>query len=202
MLDHLADLYQIREVRTGIHLSTLVYCLTRSYLDQTQFIKPTDQEVLLFSLGYGLQDVLTPKEATTPTIVRDGITYRPDMMIDLSGYGLTEIKTTRMSSGKEGFPGTWLEYIMGGCYIMGSTEYDLSVLHMMGNYKPPFPSIKSYKITFTPEEIEDNWQYLMARKDIYEVALMDNVVPDPYRYCKDWECNYCRYKLVCSSSKK
>lgn len=207
ILDHLADLYKIKDRREGIHLSTLVYCLTRSFFDQLAPVEPTDQEVMLFSLGYGLQDVLTPKEATTPVYEKDGITFSPDFVLNLvapkkvamSEMAYVELKTTRMSSGKEDFPETWLEYIMGGCYIQGISEYELSVLHMLGNYKPPFPEIKSYKLIFEDTELMANWGYLVKRRDVYVEAIESNRPPAPYAYCKDWECKMCRYKLQCQA---
>lgn len=200
ILDHLADLYQIKEKREGIHLSTLVYCLTRSFFDQLSPVEPTDMEVMLFSLGYGLQDVLTPKGAEINTYQKAGITFRPDFQLAV-GNTTAELKTTRMSSGKEDFPETWLEYIKGGCHMLGIKEYKLSVLHMLGNYKPPFPEIKSYTLVFTDEELEDNWNYLMSRKSVYVDALKSNHPPVPFTYCKDWECKNCRYKLQCDAIK-
>lgn len=207
ILDHLADLYSIKRKREGIHLSTLIYCLTRSFFDQLAPVEPTDMEVMLFSLGYGLQDVLTPKEAVTPVYEKDGITFSPDFQLNLVGQKkvtmsemvTVELKTTRMSSNKEEFPETWLEYIMGGCYIRGINEYELSILHMLGNYRPPFPEIKSYKLIFEDEELRDNWDYLLSRKAIYEEALTSNKPPTPFCYCKLWECKNCRYKLQCSA---
>lgn len=198
ILDHLADLYNIKRKREGIHLSTLVYCLTRSFFDQLAPIEPTDEEVMLFSLGFGLQDVLTPKEAVTPVYEKDGITFSPDFQLKLT-LGTAELKTTRMSSGKELFPETWLEYIMGGCFILGINEYLLAVLHMLGNYRPPFPEIKSYKLIFEEDELLDNWAYLMDRKSIYVGALAENKPPLPFTCCKDWECRSCRYRLQCEA---
>lgn len=207
ILDHLADLYNIKKRRDGIHLSTLVYCLTRSFFDQVAPIEPTDQEVMLFSLGFGLQDVLTPKGAVTPTYEMDGITFSPDFVLEFERSGgytvdserFVELKTTRMSSGKEDFPETWLEYIMGGCFMQGIKEYQLSVLHMLGNYKPPFPEIKSYKLIFDEEELVANWEYLVNRMDIYAEAIESNKPPAPFTYCKEWECKNCRYKMQCQA---
>lgn len=213
ILDHLASLYNIKRKREGIHLSTLVYCLTRSFFDQLAPIEPTDEEVMLFSLGFGLQDVLTPKEAETPVYEKDGITFSPDFVLmveagkpqpfaakggTLTPMKLVEIKTTRMSTNRD-FPETWLEYIMGGCYMQGVNEYELSVLHMLGNYRPPFPEIKSYKLIFDDVELEENWYYLHGRKNIYTLALEDNKPPTPYAYCREWECKNCRYKMQCQA---
>ncbi len=95
MLDHLADLYKIKDVRESNHLSSYVTCRTKSFLDQKQTTEPTEQEVMLFALGYGLQDVLTPPDANAPVIEKAGIIYRPDMIL---ASRLSEIKTTRKSA--------------------------------------------------------------------------------------------------------
>jgi hypothetical protein len=202
MLNHLAELYGIMEKREGIHLSTLIYCLKRSQMDASESnVLPTDSEVMLFSLGYGLQDVLTPNGAETITYERDGIVYRPDFQLRLKDM-TAELKTTRMSSAKgdtHEFPDTWIEYMKGGCHILGRKDYDLSVLYMMGNWKPPFPVIKSYHFEYTQEELDVNWSNILSRYTIYKNALDTGERIAPYKYCKEWECNYCRYKLICET---
>ena len=200
ILDHLADLYKIKEVREAGHLSSYITCRTRSFLDLQATAEPTEQEVMLFALGYGLQDVITPKDATAPVIERSGITYRPDMILS---NRLNEIKTTRKSAKyhymDDGLPVTWLDYMMGGCYITEKTEYDLIILYMMGNYSPPFPQIYTETIQFDKEEIEENWQKILAQKTVLDDALITGTPPEPFQHCYLWECKYCRYKLICET---
>ena len=186
VLDHLADLYNIREVREPNHLSSFVYCRTKSFLDHKQATEPSDEEVLLFALGYGLQDVLTPRDAEAPLVEKHGITYRPDMILSSRQ---NEIKTTRKSA-KNHFiddylPQTWLDYMMGGCYMMEKTEYDLIILYMMGDYSPPFPQIYAETIQFTHTEIADNWQKILAHKLVLDNALEVGVPPEPFKNCYD-----------------
>lgn len=208
ILDHLVDLYKLKSKREGIHLSTLVYCLTRGFFDQVAPVEPTDEEVMLFSLGLGLQDVLTPKGAEAPVYIKDGITFSPDMAFlirsDTGADGkYVELKTTRMSLSRsmESLPETWVEYIMGGCYIRDINSYELVGLYMLGNYKPPFPIIYSETLVFTDEELESNWNRLLDRKAIYVEALENNKPPVPSLFCKGWECKNCRYKLQCDAMK-
>ena len=201
MLTHLSDLYHIKQKRVGIHLSTLVYCLTKSQMDVSGGIEPTDNEVMLFALGLGLQDVLTPGGTATPVYTKDGIIYSPDFVFELGGW-LVELKTTRQSA-KRGaaheFPETWIEYIKGGSYIVGKEFYDLSVLYLMGNYSPPFPLMKSFRLEFTPEELEENWNHILDRKAVYEKHIESRDIILPKKYAKSWECSYCRFKLVCDT---
>lgn len=200
ILAHLADLYKIKEVRETGHLSSYISCRTKSFLDHQGTTEPTDEEVLLFSLGYGLQDVLTPKDATAPVIEKHGITYRPDMILS---NRLNEIKTTRKSAKyhflDDSLPVTWVDYMLGGCYMAGTNEYDLIILYMMGNYSPPFPDIYAETIYFEHKEIESNWRKIMANKAVLDKAIADGVPPEPFKNCYDWECKLCRYKLVCQS---
>jgi len=202
ILNHLSDKYKLKQPREGIHLSTLVYCLTRSYLDRQHNIEPTDEELMLFALGYGLQDVLTPPDATTPTLEMDGIVYRPDMLLAYPGSkdaGLVEVKTTRKSSKTDDLPDTWLEYIMGGCHFRNTTTYDLVILYLMGNYAPPFPRMVSYRLEFSQKELDENCRYLTTRRDVYQSHLADNTPPTPRIWCKVWECKNCRYNLQCDA---
>ena len=208
ILAHLSELYNLKQARVDTHLSTLVYCLTRSFLDRVNPLEPTDEEVMLFALGLGLQDILTPRGARTPVYELEGIKFSPDFQFGLRGY-LVELKTTRMSlrTIKEHLPETWLEYIMGGIWIKNhsgyepTNSYELSSLLMMGSYSPPFPLIHSETLVFTDEELQANWNYLQQRKAVYEEALENNKPPEPFRWCKDWECKLCRYKLICEAIK-
>jgi hypothetical protein len=216
ILNHLSDKYKLKQPREGIHLSTLVYCLTRSFFDAHSAVEPTDEELMLFALGYGLQDVLTPPDATTPTLELEGIIYRPDMLLHLPGSAelqLIEVKTTRMSSKRPDLPDTWLEYIKGGCYIRqrnshnleGCRTYDLVILYLMGNYAPPFPTIAACRLEFEQQELDENWKYLLNRKQVYQGCLDLNAPPTPYAWCKVddkgkmWECANCRYKMQCAA---
>jgi len=204
ILDHLANLYKIKEVREPNHLSSYVYCRTKGFLDQKQAIEPTDEEVMLFALGYGLQDVLTPKDAAAELHEFEGIIYRPDMTMTRGEVErLQELKTTRRSAKKhyvdDEIPVTWLAYMMGGCKIRQTNQYDLIVLYMMGNYSPPFPQLYTDTFYFENKEIEDNWTVIKYNKAVLDNALVENKPPTPFIHCYDWECKNCRYKLICET---
>lgn len=204
MLTALADRWKILEIREPNHLSSYVGCRTRTFLDHKGAISPTDQEVMLFALGYGLQDVLTPPDSKEITHTKEGIIYRPDMTLPWQfGEQLLEMKTTRKSAKNhyiDSFiPLTWLMYMKGGCYIADKTQYDLVVLYMMGNYAPPFPEIYADTFIFEPYEIEENWAEIMQRKAVLDRAIESNEPPTPFRHCYDWECGYCRYKMTCEA---
>lgn len=206
ILDHLAELYNIKERREPNHLSSYVYCRTKGFFDQKQTAEPTDEEVMMFALGYGLQDVLTPRNAAAPVYNKHGVIYRPDMSFSIPTAEveqLVELKTTRKSAKfhylDEHIPETWMEYMKGGCYIQGTNRYDLAVLYMMGNYSPPFPDIYCDTFEFTQKELDENWLEIMNRKMVLDTALSSSQLPEPFKNCRDWECKYCRYLMVCQT---
>jgi hypothetical protein len=202
MLNHLSDKYNLHVKRTGTHLSSLIYCLTKQQFDQVDPLPPTDEEVMLFALGYGLQYEFTPPEGEEGLIEKDGLIYRPDFILKLPGFELCEMKTTRQSAKKgdnHQFPEGWLKYMMGGCFIQDKNFYDLAVLYMVGYWKPPAPVIKSFRFEFEDDELMDNWSWLCSRRVIFESAINSGQMIAPYSQCEPWECNNCRYKLICQT---
>jgi len=111
-LDNLVEEYSKEEREVGIHVSDLIYCLTKSYFEKTNPLPPTPDEVLLFAIGLGLQKVLIPTRFNSKTIVVDNIICSPDYN---SREGKAELKTTRIKYGKEELPEAWIEQIMADC---------------------------------------------------------------------------------------
>ena len=201
VLNHLAEKYQLNQMRQAgeFHLSTGVYCLTKAFFDAKAPVLPTETEIMLFAVGLGLQDILTPSSASTPVFEKDGVIYRPDFVLMLGDEEYHELKTTRMSLKTllENLPETWVEYIAGGCYMRDVLTYNLSTLLLMGSYAPPFPKIYSETLEFVPDELQANWDRILRRKVVYDAAMLNDKCPAPFKYCKDWECKNCRYKLQC-----
>jgi len=180
------------------HLTELVYCLTKSYYDREKPLPPTEREILLFALGFGLERLLLKHQRKSVVGELDGIHYSPDFMAftDLPA----ELKTTRASSsrfGTEFFPETWKRQILGYMKATEVTEYELVVLFLMGNWKPPFPDIVSYRISAEQDEIDRNWSWLQQRKIIYLNAIKLKVTPPAKVFAEDWECRECRYSIRC-----
>lgn len=183
----------------GIHLTNLIYCLTRSFYGFTDPLPPSDKEVMLFALGFGLEAVLLREGSKMPPGEKDGIHYSPDFIPLRSAQVVGELKTTRMSYDKTKLPETWLEQVMGYCYAEGLSSCDIAVLHMLGNYKPPFPTMRGWHFEFDPDELQNHWNNMLDRKDVLLNALATGEPPMPKQFCKDWECQYgpCRYSLRC-----
>ncbi len=200
ILDALATRYKLLEKREGIHLSSLVYCLTKGYFDFTSPIEPTDTELLNFATGYGLQEVMFPAE--TVAYEKEGILYRPDGTLQVNRQEvqtLVEIKSTRagVKRYQEGdLPETWVKYMKGGCKIRGVTSYDLGVIYLS---ERPSARIISETILFEQEEIDENWEWLLQRRDQYKLAIDTETAPVPYTTAAKWMCEGCRYSTVCTA---
>ena len=184
----------------GIHLTNLMYCLTRSWYGFTDPLPVSDREVLLFSIGFGLEAVLLRDGSRIPAGCCEGIHYSPDF-IPLGGSKVGELKTTRMSSAKTVLPTTWIDQMMGYCYAEGVTECDLVVLHIVGSWKPTFPEVKGWHFEFTQIELNRFWADMQLRKGVLTEALVSGTPPTPYKWCQDWECTYgpCRYEVRCKA---
>ena len=202
VLDALAKKYKLLEKREGIHLSTLNYCLTKGYLDLKSPIDPTDTELLLFATGYGLQELMFPAPEDAPVYVKDGITYRPDGVLQVRTEDverLIEVKSTRSGTKRyqEGdLPETWVTYMKGGCHIRDKQSYDLSVIYLA---ERPSAKIISETVYFEDDEIESNWRWVLDRRNLYQASLDAETVPTPFTTASSWLCNNCRYRTICET---
>ncbi len=178
----------------GIHLTELIYCLTQNYWDRTMPLPVSRDSALTMALGIGFERLIIPEDKRAAPGTCEGIEYSPDFWFrsDMPA----ELKTTRMGSKKtvtRDFPASWVMQIMGYCYAEKKLEYGLSVVHLMGNYKPPFPTILAVKFIFTQEELKNNWDFLMWRKTVYIQSFADQQPPTATKWAQDWECKLCRY---------
>ena len=185
------------------HLTELIYCLTKSFWDRKDPLPPTEQEILLFSTGWGLERLLLKHQKEAHEGEVDGIHFTPDFLAFTDIHG--ELKTTRQSSkkydeiGAGALPIGWQRQILGYMHCLNTTEYELAVLHLMGEYRPPFPTIRTWRVSASQFEIEDNWEWLQTRRGHYLDCLDSNMVPVPYSHNEKYECTHCKYKLRCDT---
>lgn len=171
--------------REGIHLSDLIYCIRKPFWKNKGLTpKPTTDQAVLWLTGFAFQAYMFPHDEEVTNVV-EGIYCTPDIP---SGI---EVKSTRMSAGKFNPEDMnhWIRQMMGYCYVLEKTEYDLVVMFVCGDYKPPFPSIKSYHFEFTTEEIIDNWNMITDNRDKLLQAYATDTPPEPNP--SDWEWQYC-----------
>jgi len=211
LLDRLKKKYLTE--RTGTHVSTLIYCLTKGYFDMTDPLPPTDTEMILFSVGFALEEViLRDEDSPVPEpLVLAGIHMSRDYVDTIQGQGL-DLKTTRMYPGTDGEPKRgwsegWKKQFMAYALAMESAKY-------LGDDSVELPETFSYGVaiiyisaaelaagtlTFTQQEVMDNWDYLLGRKEVYEAYIKADTVPTPFQWNEDWECKNCRYRMRCTA---
>lgn len=221
VIDAIAKEYNIGSGRPGLHQSELIYCLTKSYWARTAPEPPTEKEILLFSVGFMMERVIF-KETPEP-IELDSITVSLDSIVP---FGPIDLKTTRRwakgRKDEDGFqwPESWkkafaayrhvLNEVMCGCgHLLTSHIYNLCqscpcghpekkpsydfgavVLHLME------PEMSAWTITYTPEELEAHWEYLLGRRDQFHLMLV-NEDPQPFVHNEQWECRDCTYLMRC-----
>jgi hypothetical protein len=105
-----------------------------------------------------------PRYERIGEIERDGIIGSPDC-VDTENWSDVELKVTWVSA--KGFTERqkFREYLYqckAYCYILGMARARLIVLHICGNYAPPVPIAKEYDLTFTAQELTENWRMLLA----------------------------------------
>lgn len=212
------------------HLTEVIYCITKSYYERVDKIEPTDKELQLWSVGFGLEDVLLKDKNPALNYILDAIEVvenveeldkawmlqvlnhlaefnpmpgsqqmddiwlTPDY-IELAGHGV-DLKTTRMwsnadGSPKNGWPKSWMQQFKAYARLLGDTRYYVSVFYIGA------PELVSFKIEFSPEEIESNWAELLERRDAYLTGLLNHEPPYAFAWNEEWECKLCKYRDRC-----
>lgn len=182
------------------HVTELIYCLTKSWYQRRKPLPFTPREVLLFATGVGMEGVLLKQHKQQVEGVLDGIGYATDFLT-YEGYP-GELKLTRISAkkGPGELPSTWLRQILSYLKCNKDDRMLLAVLHLMGNYAPPFPELKAWQGKATQAEIDENWAWILGRRDIYMAAMGTDTPPEQFTTNEDWECNNCGYKLICDAN--
>ena len=203
--------------RTGVHGSDLIYCLNLQALRRLNPVASTDEEVLTFSLGWSTQRWLTNKAEDEEGIELDGITVTPDVVLDGCPW---ELKATYMSSEKPIIENLhWLRQLMAQCKVTGATTAYLSRLGIMGDWKWVFkpkgfkdwdeeqkqqfnsehshPILDAHRIEFTQGEVDQNWEWLKERKQLFETVVSTGVLLSR-QLClpsgMEFLCGRCHYK--------
>lgn len=182
------------------HVSELNYCLTASYLNRVMPLPYSEKEVALFVGGVGMEKVLLAPQKQHTEGEFQGIHYNMDF---LTKYGKipAEMKSTRKSSKHfpDEIPLTWLRQMLAYMKVTNSLEVTLASFHLMGNYSPPFPTLHCWHGKAEPGEVQANWAWMLLRKQVYLDHLERKTMPKQFTFNEPWECDYCRYKLICTA---
>ena len=224
------DKIAVREFsdRSGTHATDLIFCLNKQALRKLRNPKPTDEEILLFSLGWSTQRWLSGSFEPDTVIIKDGIQLSLDSIIVPSEGGKMpqpwELKATYQSSTRDIHENIhWIRQVMGYCCAINSTTAKLTRLSIMGDWKWVFkpkgfkdwseeeqetfklahsrPTLQAWKLEFTQEELDKFWEWMKARRDAYEDILKTGrLVPSVCALAsgQEWECKFCNYQEECN----
>jgi len=195
--------------RTGVHMSDLNYCLNKQALRKLQPKEDSEQDILIFSLGWATQRWLTGQD-DEPGIEKDGIIVTCDALKDSVPW---ELKATYQSSNRPIEDNhAWIRQIKAQCYVKSCLTAYLSRFELAGDYgsfyprgstkeeknlyreEHPRPTLHAYKLTFTPKELEDNWSWFKSRRVEYLKILETEELLKPILA---YECGYCHYQEEC-----
>lgn len=198
LLERVRQEYHIAQEREGLHLSSLIYCLTKHWWDKTDPLPATDEEVELWSIGYGLERVFI-EGLHIEEMELDGIRANADFAL-LDELG--DLKSTRMSpagrKGEGGFriPSGWERQFKGYRYMKNVLtgerllDFAIAVIHLI---QPKFVGLRAH---FTEQELEDNWSWIVDRSNLWENMIATND-PMVFQTNDPYECEKCRYALRC-----
>ena len=211
MLDILKTEYALEGGRTGIHVSDLTHCLTRTYWDKTDPQPLSDTEVGLFSIGWGMERSMISRMHVEPFEV-DGITMSLDFR--LPDGTIADLKTTRLSprgrKDQDGFqmPEGWLRQFAAYRYGWNALSEREVTYPKLALERPAYdfgvvvvhliqPEITCWRVEWTPQELNNAWADLQDRANALESMLNSND-PQPYQHrLGDWECTGCSRALAC-----
>ena len=200
----ISSLQWLGRSRSGVHVSDLVLCLRKSYLRAVHEILPTEEEVLFWLVGRGYHAALEGYEQPSEvSLVRDGLMGTPDQVILENGRVIpVEIKSTRQSVNKDILENIWwLRTIKAYCFLCSTTFGRLVVLNIIGDWKDIAPQLRVFDFGFTPEEIQENWEWLQARKALYLESFEKRTLP-PLEKTPAWMCKSCVVVKYCGESGK
>jgi hypothetical protein len=194
--------------RIGTHQSDLVYCLNKQALRRLKPLPNTDEDVLLFSIGYATQRWLTGQDEDEPEKEVDGIIVTLDAVAD----GLPwELKASYMSANKSVEESIhYIRQVMAQCYVTKTLVGRLSKFELMGDYKWIFgkkeekavakrPTLSAWKLEFTQKELDDFWEWLKERKKLFEGILeTGKLLPPAVALASGmaWECGRCERRGI------
>lgn len=193
-----------------IHLSTLDLCLQQSLFRLTlpDPPPPSDDSILLFMRGRVVERSMAQE---APPVEKDGILCSVDYISP--EWGLAEIKSVATDSSKfsplskkNGIYPHWKQRMMGYCHAYDTDRITLVVYFLVGNtasHKWSNPGrkkvdLKAWEITFTPEEMAENWGLILRRKAALIAALNDGgELPDEFVAPETWLCENCEMSEIC-----
>lgn len=194
-----------RKLDPGIaHVSELILCPMKPHLTRTLSELPphSEESILQFTRGRLFERMLS---AELPPKEKEGIVGTVDGQWN---GDLIEIKST--ASGMDSFKPYpwWLSQSMAYCHLYDTDHIHLIVWFLVGNKwnknKGREGSVKTslnaWTLTFTPDELAENWDYLKEQRELMFHHIDHNELP-PEWWVEErrlgFECRGCRHSTGC-----
>jgi hypothetical protein len=120
------------------------------------------EDLLSYVLGNRIGKRLNDLECDGIYCNPDGLGYDPE---DGKTPVVEEYKCTWRSMRK---PPTddprWMMQIKAYCHVLGTRIAVMYICYLMGDYKGSGPQSRAFRIEFTEQEIEENWNTILAHK--------------------------------------
>lgn len=189
----------IKEDRSGISVTGLIYCLTKAHFEkQAGGIDPDRRTLLFFTTGLALEQVILNSvlEGKQNPVAGEfeGISYHIDNW-DEDLQLVDEFKSTRKSM--TGFPvgdelsREWHKQFMSYLKMKGTLKGRFIILQVIR------PDLIAFDCEYTQEEIDENWEWILERKAVVEEFEKLGKPPTPFMYNESWECKNCTFKMIC-----
>ena len=182
-------------------------CLLKPYYRRA--IKPplplSDLAILFLMRGLAIEFYLV--EDSPPPVRKDRVWCSID---DNTVWGPVELKST-IKSARNFDPITTYPHwtTRNKCYCMAheTTDFNLGVFFLMGDYREIRTSFQSYALHFEHSELQSNWDRILDNRDVLEeMWLSDTVIPPEKvmeyhnpdrRRSQFWQCEQCEISSVC-----
>ncbi len=219
--------YKMDQQRPETHQSELSYCLTKAYWNVVDPEPPTEKEVLLFSIGFGMERVLLSKEGTPAELEVDGIRCSLDT-VDL--FGPSDLKTTRLRATGRTYCLICNDPYRGHSQRTHGHSYQRSEPEQFvwpEGWKRQFAAYRRVLNIYAERNGEPvgftfgaivmhlvepemtAWRIVYTREELEEnwarlltrrdwlESMIAAQNPEPFQTNEDWECKNCRYLLRC-----
>ena len=207
------DLFDSR--RPGLHQSDLGYCITQTYWKRHSPNQITDYNAALFAVGLALEEVLLENSDDSHRpgpVTLDGIEVSPDHVTAFA-RALGELKSARISipdgalEPKNGWPQGWIRQMKSYAYVQRAGYWpgiDTTAPYRLAVFLVIAAKVEARKFTFTDQELDEHWAWMLSRKAALEQAEAEGKPPEPYAYVEsqkqdDWECVRCQFPTMCDA---
>lgn len=157
----------------GLHVSQ-IYSSIMQHIDKKRYDPDADLPLLKITAGLAMEQALakviyalSPGSFRPQAVKKDGIWVSPDN-VALDPWRGREFKLTWYSMKKECpwhdvfWP--WRVQMMAYAWVLETLIFELWVLFINGAYPygAPSPVLQPYLLTFSEQELYDNWQMILA----------------------------------------